>query len=548
MTTNPVERADAHEPNSTPPVIIVGAGPIGLMSALGLAHYGIPFIVLETGGALSTETKAGTVLTRTIEILDRYGAARTVMRDALRVDEIGDIERATNQVSYSVRTATVAGETRFPFVLNIPQSSLEDTLFEVLDRLAPASVRFGHRVTGFTQDASGVVVEVEGPKGRYELAGSYLLGCDGGRSSIRGALGVRVEGKTLAERYMLVDLKVDLDVDNPRDYPYLAYFADPEEWMILVRQPHCWRFLFPLAEGAEVPSEDALREKALQFIGEVDEVEVIGTNVYPVHLRIADKWQSERVFLLGDAAHLITPMWALGLNTGALDASNLPWRLAWVLRGWADPSLLDGYEQEQSVVASSGSAQMAEAAREAMAHQGEAAVTPLGRWGYTMTRTMLAVKLDVDGSGDWTMTSSHDHPQPVTAGDRIPDFELFGSDGGVLRAHDLVRDSFAALHFADARRRPPIPAAGTAGLQHYIVSRWDAPLDSGFRDRALLDPGSAFRERLGVEDGTTLLVRPDGHVAAILIGSPDSSESAYRSIMRPNRTVAGDQLEDAHAR
>lgn len=529
------------------PVVIAGAGPVGLMTALGLEHYGVPVVVLESGEDLSTETKAGTVLTRTIEILDRYGAARTVMRDALRVDEIGDIERATNRVSFSIRTDILAGETRFPFVLNIPQSSLEVALHEALDGGARETVRFGHRVTGFRQESDFVVVEVEGPDGPYEFEGSYLIGCDGGRSSIRSALGVRVEGKTLAERYMLVDLKVDLDVDNPRDYPYLAYFADPEEWMILVRQPHCWRFLYPLAENADEPSVDELREKALRFIGEVDNVEVIGTNVYPVHLRIADRWHSGRVFLMGDAAHLITPMWALGLNTGALDASNLPWRLAWVLRGWADPTLLDGYEREQSMIASSGSAQMAEAAREAMAHQGEAAVAPSGRWGYTMTRTMLAVQLDVEQSGSWAMTSSHDCPQPVSTGDRLPDFPLFAADGGELRAHDLVRDSFVALHFADGRRRPVLPTVGTPGLRHYLVSRWDAPLDSGFRARALLDPGSVFRERLGVEDGTTLLVRPDGHIAAIL-ATPDDAERAYHSILHPRQDFLNRETEAAHAR
>ena len=142
---------------------------------------------------------------------------------------------------------------------------------------------------------------------------------------------------------LLVDVKVDLDVENPRDYPYLAYFADPEEWMILVRQPHCWRFLFPLPADKPEPTRKEFEAKVLRFIGPVTSLEILNTVNYRIHHRVASQWRTGRVFLMGDAAHLITPMWALGLNTGVLDALNLPWRLAWVERGWSSDALLDGY-------------------------------------------------------------------------------------------------------------------------------------------------------------------------------------------------------------
>ena len=171
------------------------------------------------------------------------------------------------------------------------------------------------------------------PTGLREVEGSYLLACDGGRSTIRSQLGIPVEGESLNVLTLLVDVKVDLDVQNPRDYPYLAYFADPTEWMILVRQPHCWRFLFPLAGGEPEPTREQFREKILRFIGPVKDIEILNTIVYRIHHRIATEWRRGRVFLMGDAAHLITPMWALGLNTGILDAISLPWRLAWVARG-----------------------------------------------------------------------------------------------------------------------------------------------------------------------------------------------------------------------
>ena len=145
--------------------------------------------------------------------------------------------------------------------------------------------------------------------------------------------------------------------------------------MILVRHPHCWRFLFPLPPDQQEPSAEELRDKVLLFIGEAKDVRVLGKVIYQVHHRVANEWRHDRVFLMGDAAHLITPMWALGINTGLLDCSNLCWRLAWYLRGWADESVLDAYEREQKPVALLGAGEMAEA-RAALCRQGSETASP----------------------------------------------------------------------------------------------------------------------------------------------------------------------------
>lgn len=505
------------------PVGIVGAGPIGLMAALGLVRYGIPVVVFEEDAQLSLDTKAGTILTRTLEVLHRYGALTEVLGASLRIDEIGDIDRETNRAGKSVLTGALTEDTRYPFVINIPQHELEPVLKEVLEEKAPEALRLSHRVLGFEQLEDRVRVEVEHPGGTGQLEVAYLLACDGGRSGIREQLGITVQGHTLPDRYMLVDITADLDVDDQRDYPYLAYFGDPEEWMILVRQPHFWRFLYPLADDKAEPSRVELGEKARRFIGDVSDMEVVGSNVYTVHHRVADRWSDGRVFLMGDAAHLITPMWALGLNTGVLDASNLPWRLAWVLRGWADASLLDGYEAEQSTIAIEGSGEMAEAARAYMSRRADGPTAMAdGNWGNAFTRGLLGVSLDVDGTGSWSMVRAGSEPDAVRAGDRAPDLPLFGSDGTV-HLHDLCADAFVALYFTDTRRRPAIPRNESPALRHHVVSRWDAPHDSGLRDRALFDPADRVRRRFGITGDTLVLVRPDGHVAALEALGADTS-------------------------
>ena len=327
---------------------------------------------------------------------------------------------------------------------------------------------------------------------------------------------------------MLVDVKVDLDVDDPRDYPYLAYFSDPSEWMILVRQPHCWRFVFPLAPGAQEATPDDLREKAKHFIGDVSHLEVLDTVTYRVHHRVASEWRVERVFLMGDAAHLLTPMWALGLNSGVLDAINLTWRLAWVSRGWAAEGLLDGYAAEQRPLAVYGAGELAEAARAYMSSSGDGTDATRGDEKHrAMTRTLLGVRLDVNGSGDWSIVTSRG--RQIKVGDRMPDMDLHRGDGTVGRVHQFADDTFVAFHFCDARRKPKI-TEDLPGLRNIVVSRWDAPLDSGIRERTVLDVGDVFRDRLGVGADTVVLMRPDDHVAAILPMGPNAVQEAYQAV------------------
>ncbi len=518
--------------NSRRPVAIIGAGPIGLTAALGLAHHGIPFVIYEDDDRLSLDTKAGTTLSRTLEVWRRFGVADEILQVALRADEIGEVDRATSRPPFPVRLHELGAETRYPFVVNLPQHHMEPVLAAAVNRVAPDSFRLQHRLVNLTQNEAGATLTFDTPQGQITVEADHVLGCDGGQSTVRHLLGFTADGTSFPERYALIDLVIDLDVTNPRDFPYLAYFSDATEWMILVRQPHCWRFLFPAPEAEGDPTDEMLRDKALAFIGGVvaSDATIINKVLYRTHHRTANRWRDRGVFLMGDAAHLITPMWALGLNTGVLDASNLPWRLAWVLRGWADDRLLDGYEAEQRPIAANGTGQMSQAARAYMAKRAEGVqAMTVNNWSNACTRAMLGVCLDVSGGGGGSMVKSETEPALVV-GDRMPDMLVHTPEGREIRLHDLCDDHFVALWFTDARRRPPVPPHRSPALVHYVVSRWDAPTDGGLRDRALLDAGDRLKNRIKVAADTLVLVRPDEHVAAIVPMGPGVAEALYRNI------------------
>jgi 3-(3-hydroxy-phenyl)propionate hydroxylase len=286
-------------------------------------------------------------------------------------------------------------------------------------------------------------------------------------------------------------------------------------------------------EGQREFTADELREKAIAFTGGARNAELVGTNLFKIHHRVASKWRHGRVVLLGDAAHLITPMWALGLNTGILDANNLAWRIAWIMRGWGSDTLLDAFESEQKPVAEQGSGEMAEAGRAYMASRTADVKAMSGHaWGNAYTRSLLGVRLGLDGSGDWSMVKPFAEPPPVVVGDRAPDGLVHDSNGREVRLHDLFGRSFVALHFTDVRRRPHIPDNDRPWLTHYAVSRWDAPRDSALRNRSLLDSGNKVTQRYGCPPDTMVLVRPDDHIAAIAPMTAGLAEAAYRDALK----------------
>ena len=159
-------------------------------------------------------------------------------------------------------------------------------------------------------------------------------------------------------------------------------------------------------------------------------------------------------------------------------------------------------------------------------------------WGNAYTRSLLGVRLGLDGTGDWSMVKPFAEPPPVVVGDRAPDGVVHDSTGHETRLHDLFGRSFVALYFTDVRRRPDIPTKDLPWLRHYAVSRWDAPRDSAIRSHALLDSGNRVTQRYGCKPDTVVLVRPDDHIAAIAPMTSSRADATYQAALKPPQRQA----------
>jgi 3-(3-hydroxy-phenyl)propionate hydroxylase len=337
-----------------PRVIVAGAGPVGLLTALALASRDVPVLVLEAEPALTHDLRAGTFHPPTLEMMAPYGITDEMHRTGIKVPRWQHRDRNEGVIA-EWDLSLIADETPYPYRFHLEQHRLTPILFERLARLPHAAVRFGARVADVGQDGDGVRVEAETAAGRERFAAEWLVGADGGRSQVRKAIGVEFEGFTWPERFVVVSTRYDFTAHG---FTPNAYVADPEQWAAVFKMPDAepgglWRIAFPVP--ADEPDEITLSadevERRMQYFVPCAERYVIRyKSIYRVHQRVAKAFRRGRVLLAGDAAHLNNPLGAFGLNGGIHDAINLADKLAAVCRGEADAALLDRYERQRRTV------------------------------------------------------------------------------------------------------------------------------------------------------------------------------------------------------
>ncbi|WP_461035139.1 FAD-dependent oxidoreductase [Streptomyces mayteni] len=336
------------------PVLVVGGGPVGMVAAAWLARLEVPVVLIEAEDEPKTDWRASTFHAATLELLDELGVSGQMHAEGLRVP-IYHFRDRTEGLIAEFDFRLLADETPFPYRLQLNQQHLVRMLHQRLRTTPGVELRFGSRVTGVRQrPGGGVTVSLGTATGAEELTGSYVIGADGAGSTVRGALGVAFTGFTYPERFLIASTSVDLAQVLP-GIAEVNYVADPREWLFLLRTPESWRAVWPVP--AEQSEAEALHEDTLrrQFQGVAPRAEgypIIDRQLYRVHQRVAETFRVGDVLLVGDAAHINSPMGGVGLNSGIHDAVDLARRIGRIAGGGADADAeLDAFAERRHRVA-----------------------------------------------------------------------------------------------------------------------------------------------------------------------------------------------------
>lgn len=324
-------------------VAVVGAGPTGLMIANLLAIHGVRVSVFEAGPELIDYPRGVGMDDETLRTFQTAGLTDAVLPHTIPHQLLVFVDAKHRDLA---RLAPPAGEFGWPRRNGFVQPLADRVLLDGLGRFDSVDVHWSSRVAGFTQDADGVELAVSSPEGKRTVRASYVVGADGGRSDTRKALGLKFAGDSATADWFVIDIRND-----PLGRPGAYVCADPRRPYASISIPHgIRRFEFMLKPGeteAEAMTDEFVARLLQPLIPATAAVEIIRRRVYTHHSRIAEHFRSARVFLIGDAAHVM-PVWqGQGYNSGIRDALNLSWKLTMVLRGQAGDRLLDSYESER---------------------------------------------------------------------------------------------------------------------------------------------------------------------------------------------------------
>ena len=335
-------------------MIIAGAGPVGLVLALSLAGRGHRVVVVEKlVDLLDQVRRAGTIHAATLEMLDDIGLYERLEPRGIVAPLVHYWDRGDPEPIAVFDHAVLAGDTRFPHALQCDRLKLVEESLKMASSNDLIEIRTGTELTGFRQDSDSVTAVVETADGEHqELRGTHLVGCEGAHSVVRKQLGIDFEGFAFPDRTMTLSVLFDFDSILP--YGYRNYILDPVEWANLFRWTDLWRVVLPADVNADPDAllDDDVIEAGLQRFHPTGEpYEVVSKSLYTVHQRVAETFRARRVLLAGDAAHVNSPIGAMGMNSGIHDAVNLAAKLSVVLRGEAGDEVLDRYVRQRRHVA-----------------------------------------------------------------------------------------------------------------------------------------------------------------------------------------------------
>jgi 3-(3-hydroxy-phenyl)propionate hydroxylase len=513
------------------PLVVVGAGPVGLSAAIDAALRGLPVVLLDEDDTVSVGSRGVCYAKRTLEIFDRLGVGDAVVDKGVTWN-VGRTFHRNSEV-FSFNLLPEAGHHR-PGMVNLQQYHLEQSLVERAAGLPAIDLRWRHKVVAVTPGDAGATIDVETADGRYTLQCDWLIVADGARSPIRRALGLDIEGKVFQDRFLIADVVLDGE-PFPADRTERRFWFDPpfhpgQSALMHREADNVWRIDFQLGWDADPELEKQPERVTPRIRAVLDSqgytrmgFELEWVSVYTFQCRRMASFRHGRLLFVGDAAHQVSPFGARGANSGVQDTDNLLWKLQLVIQGSAPASLLDSYNAERTFAADENllnstratdfmtpKSRAAKVLRDAVLSLAEE--LPMGRAlvnsGRLSVPSMLtASSLNTPDSSafeGWMVPGAPLDDAPVRAGGQagwlLPHagqgfvLMLFGAPGA------MQRDALGAL------------ARGAVPVQPLVVL---PPGEPGPPDLPWLEDSEGLvGRRFDAQPGTAYLIRPDQHVAA----------------------------------
>jgi 3-(3-hydroxy-phenyl)propionate hydroxylase len=509
------------------PVLVVGAGPVGLAAAIELAQSGVPVVVLDDDDTVSVGSRGVCYAKRALEVLDRIGVGDDCVAKGVSWN-VGRTFFREEEV-YNFNLLPQADHKR-PGMINLQQYYLEEYEIKRARELPNLDLRFRNKVVSIAADGKGSTLQVETPDGIYTLETDWLIVADGARSAIRHMLGLEIDGKIFMDRFLIADVVMKADFPAERWFWFDPPFHPGQSVLLHREADNVYRIDFQLGWQAD-PEEEKKPENVIPrikaMLGDDREFELEWVSVYTFQCRRMNEFRHGRVLFVGDAAHQVSPFGARGANSGIQDTDNLCWKLKLVLDGKAPDSLLDTYSKERVFAADENLLNSTRStdfitpksktsltfrnavlnlARE---HAFARALVNSGRLSVPAYLTDSSLNTPDSGkfAGDMVAGAPMDDAPMREAGD---DFWLLDRVGNKFMALAYVDDPVAV----DAKTARNFKALADAPIpvEVVLVSPKAGIAPEGLR--VFEDHAGRFAERFDAQPGTVYLMRPDQHVAA----------------------------------